>query len=101
VKELFQMRAAEYEDVIQAFVADAAHPPLGDRVRLRRPHRRLDRAHTLAAHDLVERARKLRVPIVEEKADVLQPFLDREVARLLAHPDAIRVRGHARQPNPP
>src|SRR5438132_9825059 len=31
----------------------------------------------------------------------LQPLLDREVARLLAHPDAIRVSGHARQQDPP
>ncbi len=31
----------------------------------------------------------------------MQPLLDREVPRLLAHPDAIRVSGHTRQPNPP
>jgi hypothetical protein len=31
----------------------------------------------------------------------VQPLLDREVARLLTHPDAVRVSGHARQPNAP
>ena len=91
------MTAAEYQHVIQAFVSDAPHPSLGNRVRLRRPHGRLDHAHTLAAQDLVERARELRVPVMDEKTDVLEPLLDREVAGLLAHPDTIRVRrGHRR-----
>jgi hypothetical protein len=37
---------------------------------------------------------------VEEEADVLEPFLDGEVAGLLAHPNTVRVRGHTRKPHP-
>ena len=93
------MVPAEDEDVVEAFVSDAAHPPFGDRVRLWRPHRRLDHTHTLAAHDLVERAGELGVTIVQQVAQV--PLLDREIARLLGDPAKVRVGGDTRQVNPP
>ena len=90
------MAAPEHQHVIQAFVSNAAHPAFGDRVRLRRPHRRLDHAHTLGADELVERAGELGVPVVQQEARAMQALLDREVARLLAHPDDVGVGANTR-----
>ncbi len=95
------MATAEDEDVIEAFVAGAAHPPLGARVRPRRPHRRFDHSHALGADARVERPREFGVAVVQQIAHVLQPLFDREVARLLAHPGAVGVGGHARQVHAP
>jgi hypothetical protein len=75
------MFPTEDQDVIQAFVSDRAHPPLGNRVRLRRPDRRLDQPHALGAHDLVEGAGELGVAVVQQEAT----FTNRSsIARLRA-----------------
>lgn len=93
------MAATEHQHVIQTFVSNGAYPALRDRVRLRRPERRLDHFHALAAHELIERARELGVAIVHQEAHVLQPLLDRQVAALLGNPRTVGVWGDSSEVN--
>ena len=44
-EDALEVPAAENQDTVEAFAADAADPALGVRPRLRRTHRRLDDTH--------------------------------------------------------
>ena len=67
-----EMAAANDEDPVEAFAADAADPALCVRPRLRRPHRRLDHPDPFGAEDLVEVTGELAVSITDEepRADI-------------------------------
>ena len=72
-------------------VLTGSDEPLGVRVRLRRSHRRVDRAG-LRAEQLVEGSGELAVAIVDQETHPLKDVGETEVARLLNHPGAGRVR---------
>jgi hypothetical protein len=86
---------------VEALGPDGTHKPFRDRVRARRSDRRLEHRHALGAQDLVKRARKLAVSVVQQVAHVPQALYDREVAHLLAHPGAVGVGGDPGQVHAP
>src|SRR2546427_193917 len=53
------------------------------------------RGSSFGPEHLVERSGELRVPVVGEEPDVLQPILDGEVPSLLGDPRGVGVRGDA------
>jgi hypothetical protein len=83
-------------DAVGAYGADE---PLGDRVRLRRPHRRLNDPDTPAAKHLIEGAAVLAVAVADQKPNAAVGEVDPEVARLLCHPLAGRIPRAAREPD--
>jgi hypothetical protein len=94
-EDVLEMAAAEDEQPVDALAADRPNPALGVRSRLRRPYRRLDHTDPRGAEDLVEVARELAVTVTDEeqRADVLVVEAHQQVARLLSHPAATRIRG--------
>jgi hypothetical protein len=46
-QDVLEVTAAEDEEMVEALTADCSYAPLGDRVRDRCPHRRLDHFHAL------------------------------------------------------
>jgi hypothetical protein len=91
------------EQPIGAFTADAAHPPLGDRVRSRRPHGSRDNVDAHRGEDRIERSGELGVPVADHKPQLVDTPAEvhKQVARLLRHPQSDRVRGDAGQMDPP
>ena len=87
------MSASEDEDAIEAVVADCAHPPLRERVRVRRLHRRADHLNAFRAEDFVEGAAELGVAIVDQQPEAprLRAELHDEVASLLCVPASVRA----------
>jgi hypothetical protein len=67
-KNVLQVAAADDQEPVEAFPADAPDPALGVRSRLRRPHRRLEHPDALGAEDLVELTRELAVAITDQEA---------------------------------
>lgn len=67
-EHVFEVAAVENQQPVQALRVDGANEPFGDRVRLRRPHRRLDDPDTFAAEDLVEGAAVRAVAIPDQEA---------------------------------
>jgi hypothetical protein len=65
--DLLELAPTDDQDPIEAFPAQASHPALGVRLRLWRPHRRLDHPDAFGAEDLVEAARELAVPVTNER----------------------------------
>jgi hypothetical protein len=95
--DLLELAAADDQDPVEAFAPQASHPALGVRLRPWRPHGRPDDADALRAEHLVEAARELAVAVANEEAH--RPLLlgerHHQVARLLAYPTLVRIRGHA------
>jgi hypothetical protein len=98
-QHLLEVAAIENQQPVETFGADGADEPLGDRVRLRRPHRRLDDPDAFAAEDLVEGAAVLAVAVANQEADALVGEVEAEVPRLLGHPLAARIGCAAREPD--
>jgi hypothetical protein len=61
VEDMFEVAAVEDQQPVEALGSNGANEPLGDCVRLRRSHRRLDDPDALAAEDFVEGAAVLAV----------------------------------------
>jgi hypothetical protein len=64
-EDMLETTPTEDENSVEALPADAAHEPLGDRVRSRGPDRRPDDPDALGAEHVVEAGGELRVPIAE------------------------------------
>jgi hypothetical protein len=92
-KDVLQMRTVDDQQPVEAFPTGASNPPLGVGARLRGPHRRFDHRDAFGAEDLVEVTRELAVAVTNERpwADTVVVELHEQVARLLAHPAAVRV----------
>ena len=65
----FEMAAVEDQQPIEALRSDGADESFGDRVRLRRSHRRADDLDSFASEDGVEIARELAVAIPDQEAN--------------------------------
>ena len=65
----FEMPAVEDKEPVEAFGADSTHEALGDCVRLRRSHGRLDDLDPLASEDGVEVTGELAVAISDQEAN--------------------------------
>jgi hypothetical protein len=89
----------DWEMAIPAFGADGSDEPLGDGVRLRRPHRRPDDPESVRAEHLVEGAGVLAVAVADQEAHALIRQIQPDVARLLGHPRAGGVRRAAGEPD--
>src|SRR5262249_26991079 len=85
-----EVSAAEDQQPVEAFAADATDPALCVRPRLWRPRRRLDHTDAFGAEDLVELARELAVSVTDQKprTDAVAVELHQQVARLLSNPAA-------------
>src|SRR5205814_1376504 len=85
------LAAADDQEPVEALAADAADPALDVRVRVRRPHRRVDDLDRFAAEDVVEAAAELAVAIVDQEADRLLAVAERhqQVAGLLGYPGTV------------
>jgi hypothetical protein len=79
---------------VQTLRAGGADEALGDRVRLRRPHRRLDDLDAFACKHGVEITGELAVAVADQEPKRAWLFLERpgELARLLGDPGAGRIR---------
>jgi hypothetical protein len=76
------------EDAIEDLPAAAADPPFHDRVRARRPDRRLDDLDAFAEEHRVEHRRELRVPIADQELELRHTVAEvyDEISCLLGDP---------------
>src|ERR1700735_897870 len=90
---VLQMAAAEDQESVEAFAADASNPSFGVRACLRRTHRGLDHPDPAGAEDLVEVPRELAVPVPDEEPGLYALVIEshQPVASLLGDPRAVRV----------
>jgi hypothetical protein len=91
--DVLQVTAAENQEPVEAFAADAPDPALSMRPRLRSSHGRLDDSDAFGAEDFVEVSGELAVAVTDKKqrADVLVVEMHQQVACLLGHPAAVGV----------
>jgi len=89
---VFEVAAADDQEPVETFRSDGADEPLRVGVRLRRLHRRVDDRDSLASEHLVKESGELAVAIVDQEADSFEGAGETEVARLLKHPGACRIR---------
>ncbi len=85
----FEVTPVEDQQPVETLGAHRADEALGDRVRLRRPHRRLHDPDLLAAEDLVEGAAVFAVAVADQEADSPVGEVKAEVACLLGDPGAV------------
>ena len=90
-EEPHQMPAARHQREVQQLVSDRSDEPLGERVGLGSADRRQHHPGILGPEHLVERACELGVAVTNQEPQAIQSAFDREVARLLGNPPAIRV----------
>ena len=64
------MLLAEDQHVVEALAAERPHEPLRERVRLRRPDRRLDHPRAVAGGDAFERRGGLAVPVTDQEPEL-------------------------------
>ncbi len=90
-----QAPLAGYQHPVQALAPGAGNPPLRDRVRPRRPDRRLDDPHTSSGEHRVKGRRELGVPVPDQELQPVRavPEAHRQVAGLLGYPLPRRVGG--------
>ena len=90
------------QEPVEALGAGGADEALGDRVRLRRSHRRLDDSDAFAGEDGVEVADELAVAVADQEPERARLLLERpgELACLLGDPGAGWVGGAAGEVNP-
>jgi hypothetical protein len=70
-EQLLEMASPEDHHTVEALGSRCADPPLGIRVRLRRPPRSADDLDALGLEDLVEARSEALVAVVDEEADRL------------------------------
>jgi hypothetical protein len=68
-QHVFEMATIQDQQPVETLGAHGPDEALGDRVRLRRTHRRLHEANAFAAEDLVEGAGVLAVAVADQEAD--------------------------------
>src|SRR3954470_6623349 len=68
-QHILKMSAIEDQQPVETLSSHCADEAFCDRVRLRRPYRRLRDPDAFAAEDLVERAAVLAVPVTDQEAD--------------------------------
>ena len=88
-EDMLEIAPTEDENSVEALPADAAHEPLGDRVRSRGPDRRPDDPDALGAEHVVEAGGELRVSIADEELDYSGALgeVQAQVAGLLGDPE--------------
>ena len=86
-KHSLELPAVHDQQPVEALGTDGADETLGDRVCLRRSHRRLDDLDPLAAEDRVELAGELAVAVADQEPKRRRPLLDcpGELAGLLSN----------------
>src|ERR671934_181472 len=92
---VLELAAADDQQPVEALAADADHPALYVRVRVRRLHRSADDLDLLGRQEGVEGTRELRVAVVDQEPHlpVAVVELHQQVARLLQHPSPVRLVG--------
>ena len=70
-EDAFEVTAVEDQQPVETLGAHSADEALGDRVRLRRPHRRLHDPDAFAAEHLVEGAAVLAVAVTDQEPNAL------------------------------
>src|SRR5258705_13348791 len=97
------MASVHDQEPVEAVGPDGADEALGGRVRLRRPHRRLDDLDVFAGEDGVEVAGELAIAVADQEAKRSWSLLERpgELARLLGDPRSARVGGVAGEMDAP
>src|SRR6266508_1517675 len=93
--------AVENQQPIEALGTHGSDEALGDRVRFRRPHRRLHNANAFAAEHLVEGHVVFAVAVTNQEPNALVREVEAEVARLLADPGAGGIGCTASEPDSP
>ncbi len=68
-EDALEMATVEDQEPVETLASDGADEALGDRVRLRRPHRRADDLDAVASEDDVEVAGELAVTIPDQEAN--------------------------------
>jgi hypothetical protein len=96
-EHVLEVTAAEDQQPVEAFGADAADEALGVRVCLGCADRRVDHLEPFAAEDLVEGGAELAVAVVYEEPHPFEQACEAEVSRLLGDPATGRVGRAARQ----
>ena len=84
-EHVLEVAAVENQQPVEALRADGADEAFGDRIRLRRSHRRLRNPDTFAAEDLVEGTAVPTVTVAEQEADAALAEVQAEVSRLLGY----------------
>ena len=89
----FEMSSGDDEQVIETAFSHGLHPSLGERVRLRCPHRRANRLDTDRGEYRVEAAREFGVPVTDEEPESASVLLEvrGRVAFDLGHPRSGRI----------
>ena len=67
----FEVATVHDQEPVETLGAGGADETLGDRVRLRRPHRRLDDLDAFAGEDGVEVAGELAVAVTDQEAETI------------------------------
>jgi hypothetical protein len=100
-EDMFEVSAAEDQQVVEALAANGANPALGEGVRARAPVGSPEYPDTFGAEDLVKRGGELGVAIPEQELEREAAVLDfpGEVACLLHDPCAGRMVGAAGEVN--
>src|SRR5215218_4674457 len=97
----FEVTAVKDQQPVQTLGTRGADEALRDRVRFRRPHRRLYDPDAFASEHLVESTAVLAVAVTNQEPHALVREVEAEVARLLGDPGAGRVGGAASEPDAP
>src|SRR6266540_1015009 len=102
VEHQFEMSAVEDQQPVETLRSDGADEALGNRIRLRRSHRRADDLDPFTSEDDVEVTRELAVAIPDQKAHRRRMLRQSpcELTALLSDPGAARVRRAAGEIHP-
>jgi hypothetical protein len=94
VEDTCKMMRTDDQEMVEAFPTGGAHPSLGERVRVRRPHRGADDLGADRAPHVVEGPGELGVTVADQVGHDTPPVLEDagQVAGLLGDPGARRVR---------
>src|SRR5947207_4101568 len=82
-----------FVDEVQELTAERANDTFTDRIRPRRPRRRLDDLDALGVENAIECQHVFAVPVTDQEPQRVHPGTEvhRQVPRLLGHPRASRV----------
>jgi hypothetical protein len=92
-EDVLELAAAEDQQPVEAFAADAADPALHARVRVRRLHGRAENLDVLGGQQGVKGTRELRVAIVDQEPHPPLAVVEmhQQIARVLQHPRRVRL----------
>jgi hypothetical protein len=94
---------AEDQHMVEALTAKRPREPLRERVRPRRPDRRLDHPRAVPGEDSVERRGELAVPVTDQEPEPAGALAEvhEQVAGLLGSPASGRMGGNAQDVHGP